>query len=367
MGNTMRKVLFVSLFPPRPGGLPLQSEILAQHLQAEGAVVRKINVHYPCTGTGLGSRAVKGWSQLARVVQECRRQAREADQIVAAGCSWWGVMPVAVALLVGRRYGKPVSVFYHGGAARQFLRLHHSWVCPMLRLAHVVAVTSDFLRREFEAHGLQTTVVPPILEAARLRPRRRGLVFISTRYLEPIYDVGTILEAFAAVQAVHPQARLVVAGSGSQQRRLQDLARSRHLNATFLGHLPRHQLPALLGQASFSLNAARVDNMPLSVLEAMYAGAVAITTPVGELPSLMVHGTHGLFFVPGDAESLAETVLFALQHQEVAERCRRNGARLAAAFTWDRVRNNYLRLLDLDGTGGEEHLPRIGNVTVETA
>lgn len=349
MSKKPHKILFVSLFPPRVGGLPLQSELLAHYLREEGVEVLKVNAHHEDIGKSLAGKGRKAWLQVASVIQACKRGAKEVDQIIAAGCSWWGFMPVAVALLVGHACGKPVTVLYHGGAARQFLRMHHPWVRRILRMADAVAVTSDFLRKEFAVYGIETTVVPPILRSESHHSRRRGLVLLSTRYLEPIYDVGTILEAFVGIQAIYPRARLVVAGSGSQRQMLQDFARRHGLRVTFTGHLPPDELGRTLGEASFFINAARVDNLPLSVLEAMYAGAVVITTPVGELPRLIVHGTHGLFFVPGDAESLAHTVLYALRNEKVVERCRQYGRRLAASFTWDHVRGPYMRLLHLDG------------------
>ncbi|MDZ7270187.1 MAG: glycosyltransferase family 4 protein [candidate division KSB1 bacterium] len=358
MGQKRHRVLFVSLFPPRVGGLALQSELLAHYLQKEGVEVQKANAHYARSYQGTLGKVAKAGAQVTALIRASNRGAKEVDQIVAAGCSWWGFMPVVVALIMGRRYGKPVSVIYHGGAAGRFLRVHHWWVGPMLRMADALAVNSHFLREEFAAYGIETMVVPPVVRFGAVKSRRRGLVLLSTRYLEPIYDVATILKAFVRVQAAFPNARLIVAGSGSQQRSLQGFALEHDLRVKFTGHLEAGEIERLLSQGSFYLNAALVDNFPTSVLEAMNAGTMVITTPVGELPRLMVHGTHGLFFVPGDAESLANTVLYALSHEEVAARCREEGQKLARSFTWDRVRADYLRLLRLNGMSEERRRER---------
>jgi len=352
MNGRSYRVLFVSLFPPRVGGLPLQSAILARNLEREGVEVVRAGAHYSADGRRPWQRMNKAIRQVAGVVRECRRHVHTADWVLAAGCSWWGFMPVVVAILLANRSKKPVSVLYHGGAAPRFLQAHHGWVRPLLRRAHMVAVTSSWLQDTFAQYDIPTTVVPPIVDLTSFPSRATkggGLTFLSTRYLEPIYDVATILEGFCRVQAAYPQARLIVAGSGSQQPILADFAERHRLNVTFTGHLDRDRMAELLRRADFYLNAARVDNMPLSVLEAMWAGAVVVTTPVGELPYLMVHGAHGLFFEPGDADSLAKTVLYAVQHEEVCERCRRRARHLAKSFTWDRVRHRYLLLIDPSG------------------
>ena len=54
-------------------------------------------------------------------------------------------------------------------------------------------------------------------------------VVISDRALEPLYNVDTIIRAFAQVRAEIHDARLVIANDGSQRRRLESLARELHL------------------------------------------------------------------------------------------------------------------------------------------
>ncbi len=365
MNRRAHRVLFVSLFPPRVGGLSVQSELLARWLAREGVEVVCVNAHRQAAGARIEQKVAKGLRQVVGVVRDCRRKMGNVDRVLVAGCSWWGFMPAVVGILLARRYEKPVSVLYHGGAAPQFLRLHHGWVRALLRHADMVAVTSSWLRKEFARKHIATAFIPPILEGEF--PQRRKddgrPVFLSNRYLEPIYDVGTILEAFRVVQAAHPQAQLVVAGSGSQQQMLQDLARQKGINAIFTGHVARGEMAKLLGAADFYLSAARVDNFPLSVLEAMCAGAVVVTTPVGELPHLMVHGKHGLFFAPGDPDSLAKTMLHALRHDDLCECCRQNARELARSFTWERVRHHYLALVGLGGTN-KGALPAGGQVVM---
>lgn len=348
MSKKPHKILFVSLFPPRVGGLALQSDTLARRLEQEGMTVVRVNAHYEARSRSVGGKMGKGVRQVLAVHGACEDHVREVDRVLVAGCSWWGFMPVVVALLVAQWHKKPVSVLYHGGAAPRFLRRHHRWVRPLLRRADIVAVTSRWLQEIFRNYGIETAVVPPIIESESVRPKGangRGPTLLSNRYLEPLYDVATILEAFSTVQAACPGAELVIAGTGSQQSALQEFATRRGLNVTFVGHVTKEGMAQLLAGADLYISAARVDNLPTSVLEAMRAGTMVIATPVGELSHLIVHGTHGLFFEPGSAESLAKTVLFTLAHEDLCRRCRHQARELAASFTWDRVRPHYLNLL----------------------
>src|SRR5690606_33886307 len=131
-----------------------------------------------------------------------------------------------------------------------FMRRQAHWVRPTMRRAADVIVPSGFLQAIFERHGGATRVVPNIIHVARFRPtarRREGLHIVVTRNLEPIYGIGTALEAFARIHEAVPDARLSIAGSGPQRGALE--ARCAELGlaerVTFTGRLDREQVAAL--------------------------------------------------------------------------------------------------------------------------
>src|SRR6266508_668253 len=93
--------------------------------------------------------------------------------------------------------------------------------------AHAISVSSGYLVKVFQRFGLSAHVVPDIVELDRFHFReRRPLrpVFLTSRLLEPLYNVECVLRAFALIQKRLPDARLIVAGDGSRRRRLEALA-----------------------------------------------------------------------------------------------------------------------------------------------
>jgi glycosyltransferase involved in cell wall biosynthesis len=50
------------------------------------------------------------------------------------------------------------------------------------------------------------------------------------------------------------------------------------------------------------------EGLPYSLLEAMAAACVPITTPVGAIPDVMSHGEHGLFVPVKDAGAIARAI-----------------------------------------------------------
>src|SRR5947207_3056973 len=119
---------------------------------------------------------------------------------------------------------------------------------------------------------------------------------VVTRNLEPIYDIPTALRAFATIRNQYPDARLSVAGSGPLRGDLERVAESLHIAdaVTFTGRLDNEQLPELYRSANLMLNPSTVDNMPISILEALASGIPVVSTNVGGVPFVVEEGTTAL-------------------------------------------------------------------------
>jgi glycosyltransferase involved in cell wall biosynthesis len=141
---------------------------------------------------------------------------------------------------------------------------------------------------------------------------------ISDRALEPLYNVDTVIRAFAIVHAEMPAVRLVIANDGSQRRRLESLTRDLHLQdaVSFVGHLPPEALRGALARAQVYVSVPDSDSLALSTMEAMAVGALPV---VSDLPSQtwIEDGENGLRVPPHDVEALASALKRALTEHEL--------------------------------------------------
>jgi glycosyltransferase involved in cell wall biosynthesis len=217
-----------------------------------------------------------------------------------------------------------------------------------LRRVDEIVVPSGYLVDVFARFGLRARAIFNIVETARFRFRtRRPLrpVFLSNRNLEPMYNVGCVLRAFALVQARHPQAQLTIAGDGSERTRLEQLARELKLqHVNFIGRVAPERMPELLDAADIYLNASEIDNMPGSIIEAYAAGLPVVTTDAGGIPYIVTHEETGLLVPCGDAESLAAGALRLLTDEEFAARLIERARRACEQYSWPAVRGEWLKL-----------------------
>lgn len=129
------------------------------------------------------------------------------------------------------------------------------------------------------------------------------------------HDVGALLDAFHAVLAEHPQARLVLVGDGStrkqMERRAVDLGVSHAVR--FTGLIPHADVPRYMASADVAVVPyPRMDQenwlSPLKLFEYMASGRAIVASSVGQVAEIVEHERNGLLIPPGDAKAMADAI-----------------------------------------------------------
>jgi len=247
------------------------------------------------------------------------------------------------AMLAARCLGKRVILNYHSGEAESHLARAGRVTRMLLRLADEIVVPSEFLRAVFERHGYRVRVIPNVVDLSRFRFRERRPLrprLLSTRNLEPHYGVDMTLKAFPAIRSRYPEATLTIAGTGSQDRPLRRLARQLGPGGIrFAGRIEPKDMARLYDEHDIFVNSSRVDNQPLSILEAFAAGTPVVSTPAGGIPVMVRDGETGLLLTESEPEAMAEAVGSLLGNPDLARRTALRARQEATGHTWPRVRD----------------------------
>ena len=301
------KILFVCNYKPGVGGISGQVELLQQKLRTEGHVAE------------IFSTKASIWKRLWMKPQ-LRRKAKEYDLLHIHCCSGWGFLPAVLGVTVGKQLGKRVVLTYHGGGGETFFAKHTALVKRYLSRTDANIVLSGFLGRVFGQYSIPYVIIPNIIELEANHFRDRESIrprFICIRAHEALYNIQCILRAFQQVQQTVPKASLTLVGNGSQHESLMQQADAMGLqNVAFTGRVNNNEIYQYLDQADIMLSAPKVDNMPVSLIEAMNAGLLVISSRVGGAPYMIEDGVNGLLFESNNDTELAEKMIWTLEHQE---------------------------------------------------
>ena len=146
--------------------------------------------------------------------------------------------------------------------------------------------------------------------------------------LEPEKGHPTLIEAWPLVHHHFPQARLLIAGEGSERDRLEGLAAA-HLRSelccdsvAFLGR--RDDIPAVLAAADVVAMPSYREAQGIAILEALAAERPVVASNVGGIPEMITDGVTDTLVPSHDPSALAAAIIALFTHPDRA-------AKLAAA------------------------------------
>jgi glycosyltransferase involved in cell wall biosynthesis len=249
---------------------------------------------------------------------------------------------------VARLLGKRTLIHYHSPRGPEHLR-RSRLARLVLRGSDAVVVPSRYLAEIFAAHAVSTEVVANVIDAADLRFRYRGVIhprLACTRNFESRYAVDLVVRAFAEIKKESPSARLLLAGRGPEEATIRALVGDLGLRdeVEFCGAVPRDRIGEVLDRADIFVNASRIDNMPVSILEAFAAGLPVVSTASGGISYLVEHERTGLLSEVGDVPALARNVRRVIANQALARRLAANALKESSRYRWPTIRAEWLRI-----------------------
>ena len=332
----MKKILLLANYRKGVGGISGQVYFLQMYLQQEGLQVDIYSTK--------GNILYRLWQTLR--VFCC---ARKYDVLHIHACSYWGMLPVIIGVVAGKIWRKRIIITYHGGGAEEYFAKHIRFVKRWLKRADQVVVLSGFLKDIFNRYTIPCEVIPNIVVLQPQKTRERDITprFISIRHLEPLYNIPCILQAYEQILKVYPNATLDILGNGSMREQLEQYVMDKQLTGVhFIGHVPNQKIYEYLDKASILLSAPRIDNMPVSVLEAMNAGVLVISSRVGGVPYMIDEDKNGLLFESGNTDELAEKMIWALEHPDEVKQIIAQAQVDVQKYAWKNVKQQLMKVYE---------------------
>ena len=223
--------------------------------------------------------------------------------------------------------------------------------------------TADLLHERGVPPG-RTHVVPNGTDPDCFRPhddtslrQRLGLadrsLLLTVGRLVRRKGIDTVLRALPTIIQACPDVAYVIAGTGPDRARLEQLATRIGIRerVRFVGDIDHNRLPLYYSAADLFVMPARqdppdVEGFGLVFLEANACGTPVVGTCSGGIPDAVQDGETGLLIPPDAPDALAEATLYVLTTSGVAETLGRQGRRRAVQeASWDHIADHLYDLL----------------------
>lgn len=250
--------------------------------------------------------------------------------------------------------GKPCTLGLHGGNLPDFASRHPARIARLFSQAILVVCPSGYLLEKLKPLRPDMHLIPNAIDISKyplnLHNPVVGVRLLWLRAFHRIYNPMMAPAVLARLLETLPQAQLTMVGHDKRDGSYEATRRvATELGVLdrirFAGPVPKESVAQVLSEHDIFLNTTNIDNMPVSVIEALACGLPVVSTNVGGIPYLLEHGKTALLVQPGNAEEMADAVKRLFSQPELARRLAENGRRLAESFDWQVVLPQWERLL----------------------
>lgn len=192
------------------------------------------------------------------------------------------------------------------------------------RARRVVVIPNGIDLQRFSPHGEN------LREQWRLSPKTP--TFGTVSMLRPEKNISLFLRVAQRVLRTMPQARAFVVGDGVQRAALEQMAEQMNMQQQVVFTGVFEDIPSVWRTLDVAVLTSRVEGLPNVLIEAAACGVPAVSTDVGAVRDVVLDGETGFVVPLQEEDTLAERILYLLQHPDERKRMGEHARQHAEAY-----------------------------------
>lgn len=161
------------------------------------------------------------------------------------------------------------------------------------------------------------------MKIVQKKSKRSKLIITSISRLNPRKGHADLLKALTFIKPHLDHVEVRIVGDGEIRKKLERSAKKKELSMVrFFGK--RDDVPELLSESDIFILPTLNDNLPISLIEAMFGEQAILTTTCGGIPEIIHHMKTGLLIKPGQPKAIASHLLMLIQEPDIRKRLAKN-------------------------------------------
>ena len=249
---------------------------------------------------------------------------------------------------------KPYILYLHGGGLPLFIEKKRRSVTSIFKKSLYTIAPSDYLKERLQGKGIGAVkVIPNFIYLKNYNFKRRRKISPTLFWLRAyhhVYNPRMAVRVLYILKKDYPQASLTMAGADKGELTdVRSLARNLGVynSAHFLESISKKEINTIGSEHNIFINTTHIDNMPVTILEAMAMGLAIVSTNVGGMSYLLEDGKEALLVADNDDIAMAEAIRRLLKDPELVRYLTTNSRAKVERFTWEGVRKLWYEALKL--------------------
>ena len=211
-----------------------------------------------------------------------------------------------------------------------------------IKYAQEIIVDTAYVANEIPR---KTSVIPQgIFSEEFNKTEKNKNIILSVGVLSERKGHNLTIAAFAKVKDRFPQAKLIIAGSVSDNAYYRFLQEQAFDGVEILANLPRSKIIELLAKSKIFVLHSQEESQGIAICEALANGLPVVATNVGGIPYIITHGKNGFLSEYGDIDKFADNIINLLGEDKLYKEKSENCKISATRFDWNNVTDEVLEI-----------------------
>ncbi len=277
---------------------------------------------------------------------------RNADYLLIDTYSTTNFLYALIVSQLARLLSIKYIPILHGGNLP--IRLQQNpWLSRLIFVnSYVNVAPSKYLLNKFKKRNFNTVFIPNVIaiekyafeERVKLQPK-----VLWVRAFDKIYNPLMAIKVLILLKLKYPKAKLCMVGpdkDGSMEQ-AKELAEQKGVldSVEFTGILTKKAWITKAEEFDIFINTTTVDNIPVSVIEAMALGLPVVSTNVGGMPYLITDSVDGILVESNNAVMMKGEIIKLLKNVDKVKKITENARKEAEKFDAVFVKQQWINLL----------------------
>lgn len=275
------------------------------------------------------------------ILKNRRKYSRAIIDLYSNYAFYWGFLSGKLLYFLK----KPFYLILRGGDLPAFSKKRRKLVKNLFSSAKKVIAPSDYLKENMKEYRKDIIVIPNYINLEKYFFRPRGeikLKLIWIRAFHKVYSPILVLKSFEKIKKFYPNSNLCLIGPDKKDGTYEDVInfineKSLKDSVNVIKGVKKEEIPEYLNLYDIFINTSKIDNFPVTVLEAMASGLCVISTKVGGIPYLIKDGENGLLVNPENYEEIFNSIENLYKNPDLCKKLSINAKDTATKYSWDEI------------------------------
>jgi glycosyltransferase involved in cell wall biosynthesis len=240
----------------------------------------------------------------------------------------------------------------HGGNLPNRLDKSPIFSKLMFHNSYLNITPSKYLEFEFSKRNFKTYYIPNGINLNDYSFKLRNNIqpkLLWVRAFDATYNPLLAIKVLSKLKGKYPMATLCMVGpdkDGTLQKAKQLAKKMNIVDAiTFTGVLKKEDWHVLSKNYAIFINTTNVDNMPVSIIEAMALGFPIVSTNVGGLSYLIENNINGILVASDNAKVMTDAIVTLIQDPIKVGELSLNARKKASTFDSESIVKKWIKIL----------------------